>query len=219
MKIKYLKFKNWVLVSLMGMLGMQACHSHKKVTEGNLINIDEPSPRPERERYVEMYGVPAREYRVNPVVDEDSTMTNDGKGNNTFHNDEPVLMYGVPTVDFMVKGRVVDEKGKPIKGVQVMLLNSDVDADNLPETEHWKARLREVSDTTDADGNFEVRTSDRPWETVRVMARDIDGKANGLYESTVVEPEFIDAEKADRPMSQWKLGEKKAEVTVKMKKK
>ena len=32
MKIKYLKLKNWLLVSLMGMLGFTACKSSKQAT-------------------------------------------------------------------------------------------------------------------------------------------------------------------------------------------
>ena len=33
------------------------------------------------------------------------------------------VMYGVPQMDFQVKGRVVNGEGKPVEGMQVILLN------------------------------------------------------------------------------------------------
>jgi len=120
-------------------------------------------------------------------------------------------------VDFAVKGRVVDTKGKPIKGLQVMLINSELDPDNLPDTEFWQQRMKSITDTTDADGNFELQTTDRPWEKVRVMVRDIDGKKNGSYDSKLVDVDFGEPEQdGHQPVSAWKLGTKKGEVTVEM---
>ena len=80
-------------------------------------------------------------------------------------------------------------------------------------------QLKRISDTTDAEGNFDVRTSDRPWEKVRVMIRDIDGSKNGNFDKKIVDVDFGDPEPTGGSVSSWKLGVKKAEVTVKVERK
>ncbi|MBO7489457.1 MAG: radical SAM-associated putative lipoprotein [Bacteroidales bacterium] len=219
MKIKYLKLKNWLLVSAMSLFGLSACHCHKDVAKQEENNKPE-KPRFE-DRVVPMYGVQVRDYRVEALDDGSKPQVDPANPKTQPQPREPqVTVYGVPTVDFAVKGRVVDGKGKPVKGLQVMLLNSEVDYENLPDTPHWKEQLKKVSDTTDADGRFEVRTSDRPWETVRVMVRDIDGAKNGTYEQQLVDVDFGEPKPVgNRPISSWNLGEKQAEVTVKVNKK
>ena len=208
MKIKYLKLKNWLLVSVMSLFGLSACKCHKQVVSDNPKdgNIEAPDTvmRP-------MYGVPATDYRqqveqpVAPKVVEQEPP-----------REPQVTVYGVPTVDYAVKGRVVDPAGKPVKGVQVMLINSEIDPENLPESPYWDEQLKRIADTTDAQGNFEVCNTDRPWEQVRVMVRDIDGAKNGKFENQVLDVEFGEPEGGS---GNWKLGERKAEVTVKMKRK
>ena len=208
MKIKYLKLKNWLLVSVMSLFGLSACKCNKQIVSDktNDGNIEAPDTvmRP-------MYGVPATDYRqkveqpVAPkVVEQDPP------------REPQVTVYGVPTVDYTVKGRVVDPAGKPVKGVQVMLINSEIDPENLPESPYWDEQLKRIADTTDAHGNFEVRNTDRPREQVRVMVRDVDGAKNGKFENQVVDVEFGEPEGG---RGNWKLGERKAEVTVKMKRK
>lgn len=218
MKIKYLKLKNWLLMSAMGLLGLQACHSQKDVTTPD-NGKDDRRQRVE-DRIVPMYGVRIDDRKTKALLNGDDTTKRADKGEKADTEpprDPQVTVYGVPTVDFAVKGKVVDGKGRPIKGAQVILINSDIDPDNLPETEYWQGRLREITDTTDAQGNFEVQTTDRPWEKVRVMVRDIDGKKNGSYEDQVTDVDFGEPESGDRPMNRWKLGVRKGEVTVKMK--
>lgn len=210
MKIKYLKLKNWLLFSAMSLLGLSACHSQKDVVKSNGGQGDEPAGYNEHQ-YIAMYGVPTRAMRVQPD-DNDAP-----KDKPMVQAREPqVTVYGVPTVDFAVKGRVVNSKGKPVKGVVVTLINSDIDPDNLPDTPHWKEQMARMSDTTDAEGAFAVRTTDRPWEKVRVMVRDVDGKQNGLYENQLLDVQFGDPEPGNKPVSSWQLGEKKAEVTIQM---
>ena len=61
MKIKYLKLKNWLIVSLMGALGLSSCHSHKQLAQPE----EEQPPRPQpREEIRLMYGVPTMGYRI-----------------------------------------------------------------------------------------------------------------------------------------------------------
>ena len=202
MKIKFLKLQNWLLASAMGLFGLQACHSQKDVVEP-----EKDTRQDERIIYKPMYGVPERDYRVQSDMD-----TNDRPR----PREPQVTVYGVPTVDFALRGRVVNKKGRPVKGVHVMLVNSEIDTDNLPDTEYWLERLRQVSDTTDADGNFEVRTSDRPWEKIRVMVRDIDGGQNGTFEQQILDVDFGEPQNNNRPISSWNLGERNAEMTIKI---
>lgn len=208
MKIKYLKLKNWLLISAMSLFGLSACKCNKQVVSDSTKdgNIEAPDNvmRP-------MYGVPATDYRQQiPPQEEPKVAVQEPP------REPQVTVYGVPTVDFAVKGRVVDAAGKPVKGVQVMLINSEIDPENLPESPYWDEQLKRISDTTDAQGNFEVRNTDRPWQQVRVMVRDIDGAKNGKYENQVLDVEFGEPEGG---RDKWRLGEKKAEVTVKMKRK
>lgn len=211
MKIKYLKLKNWLLVSVMSFFGLSACNCHKQVAApvDNKDNTEHPGDLDNLAR--PMYGVPATDYRqqveqpVAPKVVEQEPP-----------REPQVTVYGVPTVDYAVKGRVVDPAGKPVKGVQVMLINSEIDPENLPESPYWDEQLKRIADTTDAQGNFEVRNTDRPWEQVRVIVRDIDGAKNGKFENQVLDVEFGEPEGGS---GNWKLGERKAEVTVKMKRK
>lgn len=65
MKIKYLKLKNWLLVTVMGALGFTACHTQKKLAEpeqedGPVQMRDEPARL--------MYGVPTMRFEVRGQV-------------------------------------------------------------------------------------------------------------------------------------------------------
>lgn len=154
MKVRYLKLKNWLLLSLMGLLGLSACSTTKEVS--NTVSAPEPegqpTPRP-----------------------------------------EVALMYGVPTMEFQVRGAVTDEQGNPIKGMQVILVNQnlDVDANNIPEDNKYVMDyIAGCSDTTDAEGRFTVVTRDTPRDSQRIIVRDIDGASNGVYENKMEEVQF-----------------------------
>lgn len=214
MKIRYLKLKNWLLASIMGIFGLSACDSHKDAVKGQVVDKERVHPIDER-RVVPMYGVIPRDMeRVVPLSD---SVTAKGLPE---PREPQVTVYGVPTVDFSVKGRVVNAKGKPVKGMQVILINADIDPDNLPDNDYWREHLKAISDTTDADGAFEVNDSGRPWDKVRVLVRDIDGPTNGSYVNQLADVELDDPQKGDKgPVSSWNLGVKHGEVTVKVDKK
>jgi putative lipoprotein (rSAM/lipoprotein system) len=206
MKIRFLKLKNWLIISFMGLLGLTACHSQKKVVDSS---ADEPPSRGDRGRDVvsPMYGVPVTEMRQDPPDTVESP------------REPQVTVYGVPTVDFDVKGRVVDAKGKPIRGMQVIMIREGMGAENVPYDFAVGGSMSGMVDTTDANGNFEVSTKDTPWENKGILVRDIDGAKNGLYESEVVEIEFGEPVLDGKERSRWYMGVKKADVTVKMKRK
>ena len=183
MKIRLLKLKDWLLMTLVGAFGLNACHSTKDVVEPQVP--DEPAVETPKKR--------------NP----------------------PVVMYGVPTMNFVVKGKVVNEQGKPVPGMQVILLNRNVDItpDNMHEDNAYVQHyLQRSSDTTDADGKYLVKTTDTPAEKELMIVRDIDGNENGTYKDQMFEVQFDDA-KETRERSGWDMGtrEKTLDVTVESK--
>lgn len=183
MKIKYLKFKNWLLMSVMGLFGLTACHSSKEAAQ-NQVKNDEPAPE------------------VKP-------------------RGEMALMYGVPTMNFVVKGKVVNTEGKPVKGMQVVLVNQNVDItpDFLQEDNPYvQEYLRKASDTTDAQGAFQCNVSDVPVEVQRVMVRDIDGDKNGSYEDQMLEVKFTQDDQTVEGQG-WNRGTRTKELDITVNKK
>lgn len=186
MKIQFLKVKNWLLLSLMGVFGITACHSTKEVAQQpvNVNNDDGPvaQPRP---------------------------------------RGEMAVMYGVPTMNFVVKGKVVDEQGQAVKGIQVTLVNQSVDVtpEYLQEDNPYvRDYFKRVADTTDVQGRFTSSVTDVPVEAQRILVRDIDGKSNGQYEDQMLDVDFSDAQQSKAGKG-WDRGEKVKEVEIVVKKK
>ena len=80
----------------------------------------------------------------------------------------PLDMYGSPTVDFMVKGKVTDSEGTPIKGIVVSStgLHSFVDGTGL-------------SAVTDENGAFVTNTIKEFGVRGTLVFTDVDGAENG----------------------------------------
>lgn len=188
MKIKYLKLKNWLLVSLMSVLGFTACKSSKPAAT---------SDQKESEQSEQIEKKPIR----------------DDRG-------QAALMYGVPTMSYHVKGQVVNHQGKPVKGIQVVMLNRNMGntpnnpGEENPEIEDY---MKIYADTTKNDGTFDIRAKDFPSEYMRVFVRDVDGPSNGNYQNDVVNLEFTrDEIKAES--KGWNKGVAEKEgVTIKLK--
>lgn len=87
--------------------------------------------------------------------------------------EESVDMYGVPYVTFSAKGKVTDNAGRPIPGIQVRM-------------EHSGATL------TDGDGRFGLTVGSDPDGTNERLLyfEDIDGEENGLFVDTQAEVPF-----------------------------
>ena len=188
MKIKYLKLKNWLLVSLMSVLGSTACKSSKPAAT---------SDQKESEQSEQIEKKPIR----------------DDRG-------QAALMYGVPTMSYHVKGQVVNHQGKPVKGIQVVMLNRNIGntpnnpGEDDPEIEEY---LKIYADTTKNDGTFDIRAKDFPSEYMRVFVRDVDGPSNGNYQNDVINLEFTrDEIKAESKGWNKGLAEKEG-VTIKLK--
>ena len=188
MKIKYLKLKNWLLVSLMSVLGFTACKSSKPAAT---------SDQKESEQSEQIEKKPIR----------------DDRG-------QAALMYGVPTMSYHVKGQLVNHQGKPVKGIQVVMLNRNMGntpnnpGEENPEIEDY---MKIYADTTKNDGTFDIKAKDFPSEYMRVFVRDVDGPSNGNYQNDVINLEFTrDEIKAES--NGWNKGVAEKEgVTIKLK--
>ena len=157
MKIKFLKLKNWLLLTVMGALGMSACQCHKRVAQTE-TKPETPAVEPGR-----------------PSVED---------------RGEIRLMYGVPTMNFMIQGRVHDADGRPVQGIRVMMLENGIEAtaDTVyGDPERVKEYLENSSVATDKDGRFAIQRNDRPLEQVRVLVRDVDGSTSGNYRNQLIE--------------------------------
>ena len=149
MKVRFLKLKNWLLVSLMSALGLSSCHCHRQLAE------------PEEQ------GASAVKER-----------------------EEMKLMYGVPTMNYMIRGQVKDADGKPVKDVRVNMLEHGMeisDGELQGDPERVKVWLDATSVATDKDGRFVLTNNGRPREQVRLLVRDVDGNANGSFRNRLLE--------------------------------
>ena len=65
MKVKYLKLKNWLLVTVMGAFGFSSCNSHKEAVK---ITEQEPPEVLDRGEMRLMYGVPTMNFHIQGQV-------------------------------------------------------------------------------------------------------------------------------------------------------
>ena len=186
MKIRFLKLKDWLLMSVMGLFGLTSCHCHKEAAQEPVVgdepdSIEKPAPR----------------------------------------SGDMALMYGVPTMDFVLKGRVIDAEGEPVKGMQVILVNQTVDIapDHMDEDNPFvQDYIEHSSDTTDAQGVFECHVKDVPTDVQRVIVRDIDGSKNGRYEDQMIAINFSDGEQSGERRG-WYVGKRTKDVDITVSKK
>lgn len=178
MKVKFLKLKNWLLVTVMGAMGLSSCHCHKQLAE--------PEKEPE------------------PAVRDRGEMK---------------LMYGVPTMDFQIRGQVKDAQGKPVKDIRVNMLERNMELKNgelQGDPDAINKWLESTSVKTDKNGRFEIKNSGIPQEQVRLMVRDADGKENGEFKNRMVEmkvtPDNVDMSNAGG----WNQGTFNKEVEIRL---
>lgn len=105
--------------------------------------------------------------------------------------------YGCPSADFDISGRVVNESDEPIEGIEVQILDT------------WS----NSSAITNTDGEYAIKTSGYPRNTISVVATDIDGEQNGLYDSYLV---TVNANYKKRGRSEWYKGKHTGVVNFKL---
>ncbi len=108
-----------------------------------------------------------------------------------------MCMYGVPSGEFQILGRVENLKSKPIRKIEVEV--QDMRGNSLGVT------------TTMKDGIFQIDYKGWPHNEVYLISRDVDGRRNVAYQSdtTLV--------KLDYPKQGWNQGKALAEQNVVLK--
>ena len=102
-----------------------------------------------------------------------------------------VCMYGVPTMDYKVSGKVVGKSLDPVEGIEVSCSSSYGGTTVL----------------SGADGAFTLADQAFPSDTLKVTFKDIDGVQNGSYRDTTVSVALKKVKSGD---SSWNLGEYEA---------
>ena len=114
-------------------------------------------------------------------------------------SEQVMAMYGVPSGEFQVSGRVKNLKSKPVRKIEVEIQD--------PRNNHLGVT------TTTKDGSFQFNYKGWPHREIYLISRDVDGGRNGAYQSdtTIV--------KLDYPKQGWNQGKATAssDVTLKYK--
>lgn len=76
------------------------------------------------------------------------------------------VAYGSPTSDYQAEGRITDQEGYPIKGIEVRVKIRDYETTDFPAV------------YSDEDGAFTTEKH-RDLNIVSLIATDIDGEKNG----------------------------------------
>ena len=119
------------------------------------------------------------------------------------------LMYGVPTMNYMIRGQVKNIDGKPVKDVRVNMLERGmevVDGKLQGDPERVQQWLDGTSVATDKEGRFVLKESGIPQEKIRLMVRDIDGKENGEFQNRLVEMDVTPADVDRTNAGGWNQG-------------
>ena len=122
-------------------------------------------------------------------------------------DDEMLCMYGTPTAEYSVKGKVTDQSGDAVKGVEVTVSvvhtnTSSVEFDNNV----WPIGLT----STGSDGSYSLeKTTETASDKIQIDVKDIDGAQNGEYKDATLLISGVTFKGAD---GAWYHG--KAEVSV-----
>lgn len=117
--------------------------------------------------------------------------------------------YGVPEIEYEVKGRVTNRSGEPIAGIVTKM--ADIDRSAIDSTDY-------TSDTTDADGRYDMTSIFYGHQAVKVEFKDVDGPANGEYADTSVNVLFQDTDHIGGD-GHWYLGHATKELDVTLREK
>lgn len=126
----------------------------------------------------------------------------------------PVICeYGAPTADYIVKGTVTDEAGKPIQGIKTSLKQVwQTDADD---------HVYGIdSIQTSESGDFQLKSNEIPAGQTKLIVEDIDGDANGgEFLSDTIDVDYKNAVKTKDGDGRWYSGVYEITQNVKLKKK
>lgn len=93
---------------------------------------------------------------------------------------ETSVEYGTPHAEFEVKGKVTDQTGKPISGIEVKyaigINNKNVGTFNGEMVSH-----------TDKNGTYQATFKSWPDHRLRITAADVDGPENGSFQTDSID--------------------------------
>ena len=91
------------------------------------------------------------------------------------------IMYGTPSADYEIKGKVLDADGDPIKGIKV----------NVQDDWHSAFTSQGTECQSLDNGDYSVRIKTFPTDKLHLIVQDIDGAENGgEFEEKTVELDF-----------------------------
>jgi putative lipoprotein (rSAM/lipoprotein system) len=117
----------------------------------------------------------------------------------------PVAEYGTPSADYAIKGKVVNEKGTAIPGLQIELQK---------ENEYGMPDILYSQN----DGTFAWERRVFPAGEIEIITTDVDGEANGSYAADTTNVNFKGAN-FNGGNGHWYNGKAEKEVTITLKEK
>lgn len=115
------------------------------------------------------------------------------------------IEYGVPHINYIVRGVVTDEVGNPIQGIQTKFVG---DLNYIDPTK------------TDAKGNYQIQAMTYPGlKGCKLIVNDIDGEANGgEFLSDTIDVETLPKKELEKGDG-WNQGSYESTANIQMKKK
>lgn len=127
---------------------------------------------------------------------------------------ENVEEYGSPHADYTLKGKVVNQGGTPIPGIEIKVVSSSVYDDS---SYHADSNYPYQS-LTDSKGEYTVNIGSSPGKKLTLYSTDIDGELNGSFRSDTT---FIDSSTIELSGGKnwyWGKGEVTLDITLQEKK-
>ena len=112
-------------------------------------------------------------------------------------SEQVMAMYGVPSGEFQVSGRVKNLKLNPIRNIEIEI--QDLKNNSLGVT------------TTAKDGSFQFNYQGWPHSGIYLISRDIDGCRNGGYLSDTTHVKLV------YPQQGWNQGKAKVDQNITLK--
>ena len=125
----------------------------------------------------------------------------------------PVVEYGVPHADYIIKGRVTDEAGVAVQGIKTSLKQ-------LNQTEGGTMAFGIDSIQTNELGAYQLKYTGMWRVDNKLIVEDIDGEANGgEFLSDTLDLDYKKAVQIEKGDARWYDGVYEVTQDVKLKKK
>lgn len=108
-----------------------------------------------------------------------------------------VCLYGVPTMDYVVTGKVQNQAGEPVKGIELS-----------PSENPY------VTTKSAQDGTFSLSFQTFPDTSVTISVKDVDGPENGEYQDMEQSVQVTKVKEGDRSFYDGESEAKDVVVTL-----